>query len=114
MSVFNRVMSWRRVPSSREITSLVRTLIDRCEPAVWERVAGRAARMAPAEARGYIRARSAGIVRDQVQRLLAANAHWQATVQADILDQATHGLVRQVHHRLLNAQHPIVERRQAA
>jgi hypothetical protein len=42
----------------------------RCETAVWQHVGPRASTMPLAEARGYVRARSAGIVRRQVELVL--------------------------------------------
>lgn len=111
---FLRLRSSKKSPSQRELEALVRTLVDRCEPAVWERVHSRVMRMGPAEARGYIRARSADIVHDQVGRALEEYPDWQASVRQIVADAALSGIVRQTHRRLLNARNPIVEYRRAA
>jgi hypothetical protein len=54
-----------------DIESLSDRVADLCHLAVLERVLPEVAEMAAPEAGGYIRARAAGLVADQTQRLLA-------------------------------------------
>lgn len=114
MGFFANLRSWRRAPSPREIASLIKTIVDRCEPTVWESVNARAILMGPAEARGYIRARAAAVVGNQVELALRSHANWHAAAQTMVLEATTDGIVRQIHHRLLNARRPAAQRRLAA
>ena len=56
----------------RTLRAMAADAARRCETAVWQHVGPRASTMPLAEARGYVRARSAGIVRKQVELVLLA------------------------------------------
>lgn len=114
MALLNGLIWRRKGPSPRELAALVKTLADRCEPAVWQRIEGRTQAMSPAAARGYIRARAAAIVNEQVDLALVDRVSWPAEVREQILTETAQQTVRSVHHRLLNARHPAAQRRLAA
>ena len=114
MAFLNGIFSRRQAPSARELEKFVTALVGQCEAGAWQRVEGRTSRMSPAEARGYIRARSAAVVHAQVQHALRMRPNWPATTATAVLEQTANETVRQIHRRLLNLRHPIVERRQAA
>ena len=114
MAFLNGLFSRRNLPSPRDLEKFVRSIVDLCEPAVWQRIEGRTSTMSPAEARGYIRARSAVVVNEQVGQALRKHTNWPARLKAEVLERTTHDTVRQVHFRLLNLRHPIIERRKAA
>jgi hypothetical protein len=114
MAFLNGLFSRRQAPSPRELEKFVRTVVELCEPTVWDRVEGRTSRMSPAEARGYIRARCAAVVHEQVEQALRKHPNWPTTLRTEVLERTADDTVREVHHRLLNLRHPIVERRQAA
>jgi hypothetical protein len=60
----------------------------RCETAVWQHVGARASTMPLAEARGYVRARSARIVRRQVDLVVLSRPELSATTHARINEDA--------------------------
>lgn len=114
MAFLKGIFSRRRAPSPRELEKFVKSMVDQCQPAVWDRVEGRTSRMSPAEARGYIRARCATVVHEQVGQALRKHPNWPTTLHTEVLARTADDTVRAIHHRLLNLRHPIVERRQAA
>jgi len=63
--------SLRRLWTGRQAASIATEVVRRCRPHINERIRPRAACMELAEARGYVRARSAAIVQDQTQYLLS-------------------------------------------
>ncbi len=114
MAFLKGIFSRRQAPSPRDLEKFVKSVVDLCQPAVWDRVEGRTSRMSPAEARGYIRARCAAVVHEQVGLALRKHANWPTSLHTEVLERTAHETVRAVHHRLLNVRHPIVERRLAA
>lgn len=47
-------------------TRLAEQVVEACFERAWQRVAGRAAAMSPAEARGFVRARTADVLRESI------------------------------------------------
>jgi hypothetical protein len=94
--------------------ALVKSIVDRCEPAVWDRAGDRAIAMSAAEARGYLRARAAAVAEVQVDRAMQIRSRSEPTFRQLLLDGVKNEIVRQLHKRILNARHPAIERRRAA
>jgi hypothetical protein len=65
----------------------------RCETAVWQRVGDRATTMPLAEARGYVRARGAAIVRRQVELVLLSHPETSAVSRVQVLELALEAAV---------------------
>lgn len=114
MAMFTVIRNWWQSPTPRELDALVKVIVERCEPAVWERASDRARGMSPAEARGYIRARAAAVVELQVERALALRSISEPQLREMLLDCVKNDVVRKIHLRLLNIRHAVVERRKAA
>jgi hypothetical protein len=114
MALLSLIRNWWQAPSTRELEALVKTIVDRCELAVWDRASERAAAMSPAEARGYIRARAATVVHLQVERALQLRSRTEPELHELLFDWVKRDVVRQIHRRLLNTRHAVVERRKAA
>jgi hypothetical protein len=72
----------------RTLRALAAEAARRCETAVWQHVGPRASTMPLAEARGYVRARSAGIVRHQVELVLLGRPELKATSHIRITQDA--------------------------
>ena len=87
---------FRDAPSSAELESLLSQVVEASLPAILDRVAGRVEHMSLSEARGYVRARAAQVVRRQTN--LSITRHEAATVawRAAISGQATERLIPQV------------------
>lgn len=84
------LQSWFQ--DDRTLKALAADAARRCETAVWQHVGTRVSRMPLSEARGYVRARSAAIVRRQVELVLLSRpqlaAASQARIRAEALDLA--------------------------
>ena len=82
-----------RSPSSAALETIARQVVDECVKDVAQLVADHMEGMTLSEARGYVRARSAQIVRKQTR--LAVNRHLNATAEwsASIVRSATERLV---------------------
>lgn len=96
----------------RMVEDLVYRIAARCEPAVWARISATAFSMDPAQARGYIRARSTLIVNREVS--IATSAVSEVT--PSMIERIKHGvadeLVRVLAGRIAK-QHPAKLRRAA-
>ena len=64
MGLFDQIV--RRFDGEAALTKLADQIAERCFEAVWQTVQGQLLTLAPAEARGYIRARGSRVLRRQV------------------------------------------------
>ena len=96
-------------PNRQEIIDLVCQVSDRSFAAVQDRTAGRIQRMAPAEARGYVRAKATGIIRRQVEICLTRRHPVGERLQRQIGLQACERVVHLVIGEVL-AVGPVVRR----
>jgi hypothetical protein len=76
------------IQDDRTLRAMAADAARRCETAVWQHVGPRASTMPLAEARGYVRARSAGIVRRQVELVLLERPELAATTRLRIQTEA--------------------------
>lgn len=72
----------------RTLRALAADAARRCETAVWQHVGSRASSMPLAEARGYVRARGAAIVRRQVDLVLLSRPQLAEASRARITTEA--------------------------
>lgn len=103
----------RWIPDERTVRSLAADAARRCETAVWQQVGERASTMPLAEARGYVRARSAAIVERQVELALLGSPH-VAAWRTDVLEQALEATVVRAIDVLRTRGAAATPRRQAA
>jgi hypothetical protein len=68
----------------------------RSRPAVWDRVSHRMPELSGAEARGYIRARGAGVIEVETDRLIAEEGTKAARHRNEILHIAGESVIRLV------------------
>lgn len=83
----------RWIRDDRTLRAVATDVARRCETAIWQQVAARASTMPLAEARGYVRARSAGIVRRQVDLVLLSRGDVAESSRTRILEQALEAAV---------------------
>jgi len=81
---------------------------------VRERLSPDAQQMSRAEARGYVRARAAAVIRQEVSRLLAVQPQAGRVDEAELILRATNDVVQRVTHELFYAQPMLRVVRQAA
>ncbi len=77
----------------RTVRALASDAARRCETAVWQRVGERASAMPLAEARGYVRVRSAAIVGRQVELVLLSHPAVAHVSRFQILELALEAAV---------------------
>ena len=85
-----------RTKSTAKIEALARQVVDASVADVAQLVAGRVEAMTLSEARGYVRARSAGIVRQQTRMAISRHPHALPEWSAAIVRTATERIVPQV------------------
>jgi hypothetical protein len=98
----------------RTVRALSLDAARRCETAVWQRVGERASTLPLAEARGYVRARSAAIVRRQVDLILLSHPDTSAVSRVQVLELALEAAVVRAVDVLRTRSVMPVPRRQAA
>ena len=97
---------------SNRVAELAERVAGRSRLAVWQRVASHVPQLGPGEARGYVRARAGGIIREETERLATQEGglvlRWQARIETAALEQLTSSLLAQ-----LQQPRPAVKRRAA-
>ena len=79
-----------RLQSDVKSVSLAEQIAERCFERAWQRVAGEVQRMAPAEARGFVRARAADVLGDALGEQAETRDHER------IYARAMNSIVRRV------------------
>ena len=103
MGLFQAIV--RFVRPEIELSTLADEIADRCFEACWQRVSGQILALAPAEARGYIRARGAMVLHRKID--LAADQHGILSAhRGQLYALATEAIIQrvQVHARMLISQ----------
>lgn len=93
-----------RLRLGRIVERLAEEIACSAEQAVWRLVHGGALEMRRAEARGYIHAKAAAVIRAEVAQVVATERHLNAQAQAEIAARARALVVDAVLHRLLDEQ----------
>lgn len=112
MGLRNILRRW--IGDDRTLRSLAVEAARRCETAVWQKVGQRASTMPLAEARGYVRARSAPIVRRQVELVLVSQPDVVASRRSRVVEQALDAAVVRAIEVMRTRSAVPVARRQAA
>ena len=111
MSLMGFLARWKGQPQLVELgDSVAAQSLDR----VWPLVEGRAGELGAHEMRGYVRARSRGIVRELVRRVVAEQGRILATRTDELTELAVSALVRLVAARHRSAMAIRTSRRRAA
>ena len=92
-----------RGKTDRLIESLAGQIAANCHQAVQKRLGPQVASMGRAEARGYIRARAAAVIADEVEHALASQPQLPWTYQDELRLRATNQVVQRVTHDLFFA-----------
>jgi hypothetical protein len=111
MRLLNFLASAHRAKHLAEVAIAVAR---RCRADVLQRCERRAVYMSAAEARGYIRARSAAVICPEVERTLAVDLLLDAKSAGELLEQATEAVVELVHASVLQQRSYAFARRRAA
>ncbi len=90
------------IHGQRRIDQLTEQVVAACREQVWAKVAGRAGRLSPAEARGYVRARAAIAVREAVERTAEEN-QLSARLRARLAEQTLSRVVSDLSRQLVPA-----------
>jgi hypothetical protein len=90
MGFLNSVIS---LTSARQLNELAEIVAQKSYPHVWRRVKFRVLAMTPAEARGYIRAHCAEIIRANVSALLATNESLGDWAREALIERATDDVI---------------------
>lgn len=93
MEILNLIAHLR---GDARISELAEDLADASHAAVRERVSARLDALGIAEARGYIRARVAAVVRPAVDRLLASDSTLKRSWRTQLCERATEEVVRRL------------------
>jgi hypothetical protein len=78
------------------IADLAQEIADQSIEAVRDRVDGRISALGMAEARGYIRARSAAVVRPAVEAILRSSSDLKPAWRSQLVEKATEEVVRRL------------------
>jgi hypothetical protein len=93
-----------RWPLSQQISALAERVAGRSRMAAWQRVHERLANLGPTEARGYVRARSIAVVKEETARLVeqegAPAARRREKIEEIALDMLVEMIVVQVSRRM--------------
>ncbi len=88
---------------SDRLTEMAERVAGRSRLAVWQRIVERTATLGPTESRGYIRARAAGVVHAETDRLIQQEGATVGRLRERIIAAATNSLVEtlvaQLQHR---------------
>jgi hypothetical protein len=85
-----------RLRGDARIAELAEEIADRSTSLVQERVADRLSLLGVAEARGYIRARSAAVVRPMVDSLIAVHADVKPAWRSQLVERASEEVARRL------------------
>jgi hypothetical protein len=98
---------------SDRLTEMAERVAGRSRLAVWQRVVERIATLGPAESRGYLRARAAGIIVAETDRLIEQEGAAVARMRERIIGAATESLVETIVMQLAQRRSGQVVRRAA-
>lgn len=82
-----------------KVTELAERIAARSRQAVWQRVWQRVSTLSPAEARGYIRARAASIVKQETERLIAQEGSPAEAIREKLIVAASEAVIAQLLHQ---------------
>lgn len=80
----------------RMVEDLTKKIAARCETAVWGRIHHQASKMDPAQAAGYIRARAALVIHQEVQLAMQRIAESTDSMVARVTESTTNVIVRRM------------------
>lgn len=95
-------MNWLKqwiFPSETKLATLAQKLADGCQEQVWRRVSEKSLAMTLPEARGYVRARAAVVVKRAVDATIARTASL-ATAREQLQELATEQVIRLISAQL--------------
>ena len=98
---------------SDRINELAERVAGRSRMQVWQRVADRLPQLGPTEARGYLRARAIGIVRDEAGRLAEQEGGSVPRLRGQIENAALELLIESIGEQLQQRRHSFGVRRAA-
>jgi hypothetical protein len=106
-------MAWPQIITqwivSDRLTEMSERVAGRSRMAVWQRIVERAASFGPTESRGYIRARAAGVIHRETDRLIEQEGPAVGRLREQIITRATESLVEtivgQLAHRRVTYSH---------
>ncbi len=90
MGFFNSIIS---LTSARQLNECAQIVAQKSYPHVWRRVKHRVLAMTPAEARGYIRAHSAEIIRANVTAMLDSSDSLGDWAREALVERATDDVI---------------------
>ena len=76
------------------VTEMAERVAGRSRLGVWQRVMSQLPDLGPHEARGYLRARAASVIRSETERLIEQEGTWVARLRGPIEDAAVQLLVQ--------------------
>ena len=86
----------RQMTGEARLEEVAEHAATRCRHAAWERVRRQINTMGPAEARGYVRARSSIVVYREIDRLLRQDGSLRAASRARLIELTSSSLQRAV------------------
>lgn len=98
---------------SRRIDLVCQQIAQRCCPAVWNRAHQRALAMSPAEARGYLRAHAAMVLRSEAAATLASR-RLPVELHGKVVEAAGEALVETLLREVIRVQKSAAHRRAPA
>ena len=94
--MLERLIGFQNSPRASRLEPLVRQVVESSLPGVLQRVADHTDGMSLSEARGYVRARAAQVVKRQTRLAIMGQPEAQDSWKASIVRQATERLVPHV------------------
>ena len=85
---------WRHLSGAAKLEEIAEHAAACARHAVWERVRKQIEPMGPAEARGYVRARSAAVVHRVIDRVYQNDPTLRRSARLRLLDLTTESLIR--------------------
>lgn len=102
MSALNLLFA--RWPLSQQVAAMAERVAGRSRMAAWQRVHERLAKLGPTEARGYVRARSIAVIKEETERLIEQEgspvARRREKIETLALDMLVEMIVVQVSRRI--------------
>jgi hypothetical protein len=111
MEIFSIIAHLR---GDARVAELAETIAEQSLEAVRDRIDGRIASLSMAEGRGYIRARSAAVVRPAVDETLRSNREVKPAWRSQLVERATEEVVRRLLWEELSRRREAAPARRAA